>query len=38
MWGRSELPPEPSVVYSAFCDPSGSVSDAMRLAIAHLDR
>ena len=38
MWGRSELPPELGVVYSAFCDPSGGVSDAMTLAIAHLDR
>jgi hypothetical protein len=38
MWGRSELPPEPGVVYSAFCDPSGGVSDAMTLAVAHLDR
>jgi hypothetical protein len=38
MWGRSELPPELGVVYSAFCDPSGGVSDAMTLAVAHLDR
>src|SRR5271169_1221001 len=38
MWGRGELPPELGVVYSAFCDPSGGVSDAMTLAIAHLDR
>jgi hypothetical protein len=38
MWGRRELPPEPGVVYVAFCDPSGGVSDAMTLAIAHLDR
>jgi hypothetical protein len=36
MWGRSELPPEPGVVYSAFCDPSGGLSDSMTLAIAHL--
>jgi hypothetical protein len=36
MWGRSELPPFPGVVYSAFCDPSGGVSDAMTLAIGHL--
>jgi hypothetical protein len=35
-WGRSELPPEPGVVYSAFCDPSGGVRDAMTLAVAHL--
>ena len=38
MWGRSELPPEPGVTYSAFCDPSGGVRDAMTLAIAHLSR
>jgi hypothetical protein len=38
MWGRSELPPMPGVTYSAFCDPSGGVSDAMTLAIGHLDR
>ncbi len=36
MWGRSELPPEPGIAYSAFCDPSGGASDAMTLAIAHL--
>jgi hypothetical protein len=36
MWGRSELPPLPGVSYSAFCDPSGGVSDAMTLAIGHL--
>jgi hypothetical protein len=36
MWGRSELPPLPGVAYSAFCDPSGGVSDAMTLAIGHL--
>jgi hypothetical protein len=38
MWGRSELPPEPGIIYSAFCDPSGGLSDAMTLAIGHLDR
>ena len=38
MWGRSELPPEPGVTYSAFVDPSGGVSDSMTLAIAHLGR
>jgi hypothetical protein len=38
MWGRSELPPEPGIVYSAFCDPSGGVSDEMTLAIGHIDR
>jgi hypothetical protein len=37
MWGRSELPPMPGITYSAFCDPSGGVSDAMTLAICHLD-
>ena len=37
-WGRAELPPEPGQVYSAFCDPSGGVSDAMTLAIGHLSR
>jgi hypothetical protein len=36
MWGRSELPPLPGISYSAFCDPSGGVSDAMTLAIGHL--
>jgi hypothetical protein len=36
MWGRSELPPMPGIVYVAFCDPSGGVSDAMTLAIGHL--
>ena len=35
-WGRSELPPEPSITYAAFCDPSGGASDAMTLAVAHL--
>ena len=37
-WGRSELPPELGVTYSAFCDPSGGVRDAMTLAVAHLSR
>jgi hypothetical protein len=37
MIGRSELPPMPGIAYSAFCDPSGGVSDAMTLAIGHLD-
>jgi hypothetical protein len=36
MHGRSELPPVAGVAYSAFCDPSGGVSDAMTLAIGHL--
>jgi hypothetical protein len=36
MWDRHELPPEPGVVYFAFCDPSGGVSDSMTLAIGHL--
>jgi hypothetical protein len=36
MFGRHELPPEPGVTYSAFCDPSGGVSDSMTLAVAHL--
>jgi hypothetical protein len=36
MWGRHELPPIPGTVYTAFCDPSGGVSDAMALAIGHL--
>jgi hypothetical protein len=36
MFGRSELPPMPGTAYSAFCDPSGGVSDAMTLAIGHL--
>lgn len=36
MWGRCELPPMPAIEYAAFCDPSGGVSDAMTLAIAHL--
>jgi hypothetical protein len=34
-WGRTELPPEPGVAYTAFCDPSGGSNDAMTLAIAH---
>jgi hypothetical protein len=34
--GRTELPPERGVAYSAFCDPSGGMSDSMTLAIAHL--
>jgi len=36
-WGRSELPPMPGITYAAFCDPSGGASDAMTLAIGHLD-
>jgi hypothetical protein len=38
MWRRSELPPEAGTAYSAFCDPSGGISDAMTLAVGHLDR
>jgi hypothetical protein len=38
MGGRSELPPHAGVAYSAFCDPSGGVNDAMTLAIGHLHR
>jgi hypothetical protein len=38
MWGRSELPPEPGVVYGAFHDPSGGVSDAMATGVGHLSR
>lgn len=38
MWGRHELPFDPSVTYSAFCDPSGGASDAMTLAVAHLQK
>ena len=34
--GRRELPPEQGITYAAFCDPSGGASDAMVLAIAHL--
>ena len=36
MWGRRELPPQSGVQYAAFVDPSGGVSDAMTLAVAHL--
>ncbi len=36
-WGRHELPPVPGVSYAAFCDPSGGSSDAMTLAVAHLE-
>jgi hypothetical protein len=36
MWGRREFPPIPGIDYNAFCDPSGGVSDAMTLAVAHL--
>ena len=36
MIGRAELPPEQGIAYSAFVDPSGGVSDAMTLAIAHI--
>ena len=36
MLGRTELPPCPDITYSAFCDPSGGVNDAMTLAVAHL--
>jgi hypothetical protein len=36
MWGRGELPPQSGVQYAAFVDPSGGVSDAMTLAVAHL--
>jgi hypothetical protein len=35
-WDRCELPPEPGIAYAAFCDPSGGASDAMTLAVAHL--
>ena len=38
MWGRSELPPEPGVVYFAFVDPAGGGSDSMTLAIGHLTK
>jgi hypothetical protein len=34
--GRAELPPERGVAYTAFCDPSGGMSDSMTLAIAHM--
>ncbi len=33
---RFELPPLGDVTYTAFCDPSGGQSDAMTLAIAHV--
>jgi hypothetical protein len=36
MWGRHELPPDPGVTYSGFCDPSGGISDSMTLAVGHL--
>ncbi len=36
MIGRTELPPEHGLAYTAFVDPSGGVSDAMTLAIAHI--
>ena len=36
-WGRHELPPTPGITYAAFCDPSGGSSDAMTLAVAHLE-
>jgi hypothetical protein len=35
-WGRTELPPQDGIAYTAFCDPSGGASDAMTLAIAHM--
>jgi hypothetical protein len=35
-WGRTELPPDHDVTYSAFCDPSGGANDAMTLAVAHM--
>jgi hypothetical protein len=35
-WGRCELPPLPGIDYAAFCDPSGGISDAMTLAVGHL--
>ena len=38
MWGRSELPPEPGVLYFAFVDPAGGGSDSMTLAIGHLTK
>jgi hypothetical protein len=34
--GCTELPPCSDITYSAFCDPSGGVNDAMTLAVAHL--
>jgi hypothetical protein len=33
--GRLELPPEPSLRYRAFVDPSGGSSDSFTMAIAH---
>jgi hypothetical protein len=36
MWGRHELPVCPGIQYSAFCDPSGGISDSMTLAVGHL--
>lgn len=34
--GRTQLPPLPNVVYTAFCDPSGGTgSDSFALALAH---
>jgi hypothetical protein len=36
MWGRHELPVCPDIQYSAFCDPSGGISDSMTLAVGHL--
>src|ERR1700736_6351039 len=36
MWGRHELPHEPGITYSAFCDPSGGISDSMTLAVGPL--
>lgn len=35
-WSRKELPPDPGVTHTAFCDVSGGSSDAMTLAVAHL--
>jgi hypothetical protein len=35
--GRLELPVTNRYAYSAFCDPSGGASDAMTLAIAHVE-
>ena len=35
--GRRELPPVEGVRYSAFVDPSGGSSDAMTLAVSHLE-
>jgi hypothetical protein len=36
MLGRHELPACPGIQYSAFCDPSGGISDSMTLAVGHL--